>query len=82
VIQPIEVLDDNDEMFSTWIVVATDLASKEQGDIFITHAIEECMQDHSWVVKTSDILKFAPDVLKYLVLGFEDTIEPQPPTAE
>ena len=82
VIQPIEVLDDNDEMFSTWMVLATDLYNKVEGDSYIGNNVEEDLQEHSWVIKTSDILKFHPDVLKYLVVAFEDSFEPQPPGEE
>ena len=72
VIQPVEVLDDNDEMVSTWMVLATDLSSKVNGDVFISHHIEEELQEHTWVIKTSDILKFAPEVLQHIVLAYED----------
>ena len=72
VIQPVEVLNDKDEMVSTWMVLATDLATKESGDLYISEAIERDMQEFTWVVKTSDILKFAPEVLQYIVLAYED----------
>lgn len=72
VIQPIEVLDENDEMFSTWMVLATDLLYKAEGDSYILSEVEEDLREFTWVIKTSDILKFAPDALKYLVVAFDD----------
>lgn len=82
VIQPIEVLDEFDQMVSTWIVLASDLGSLDTGNAYISDNIEEDMQEHTWVIKTSDILKFAPEVLQHLVIAFEDHVEPQPPGAE
>jgi len=71
VIQPIEVLDDKDEMVSTWLVLAADLFDKHDGDMWITENIEEDMVAHTWVIKTSDILRFSPPVLQYLMLDFD-----------
>lgn len=72
VIQPIEVLDELDQMVSTWIVLATDLGSLDTGNAYISDNVEEDLQEHTWVVKTSGILKFTPEVLKHLVIAFED----------
>lgn len=83
VIQPIEVLDEFDQMVSTWIVLATDLGSKETGDAYINDNVDEDLVEHTWVVKTSDILKFKPEVLQHLLIAFDDPEEgPVPPRAE
>ncbi len=75
VIQPIEVLDDNDDMVSTWIVLATDLGSIDSGNAYITDNIEEDLVTTAWVVKTSDILKMNSETLRYLVLAYDDSPE-------
>ncbi len=75
VIQPIEVLDDNDDMVSTWIVLATDLDSIDTGNTYITDNIEEDLVANTWVVKTSHILKLNPITLSHLVLAYDDSPE-------
>jgi hypothetical protein len=75
VIQPIEVLDDNDEMLSTWMVLATDINTTVAGNVWIITNVEEDLAEHTLVIKTSAILKFEPDVLKYLVLGYDELEE-------
>lgn len=80
VIQPFEVLDDDDNMVSTWLVLATDLGSLTTGDEYITDNVEEDLVEFTWVVKTSDILKFHREKLQHIVLGFDDfDVEPNLP---
>jgi len=73
VIQPIEVLDNNNIMVSTWIVLATDLDSLEDGNQYITDNVEKESVEFTWVIKTSHILAFPPEKLQYIILGFEES---------
>lgn len=77
VIQPIEVLDEDNNMVSTWNVLTTDLKSLDEGNAWITDNVVSDMVEHTWVAKTSDILRLNNVELQNLVLGFLGT-EPDP----
>ena len=67
VIMTWEVLDENNDMVSTWKVLATDLESKEIGDQYITDIVEEELVARAWVIKTSDIFRFNAIAVSHLV---------------
>ncbi len=75
VIQPTEVLDENDEMISTWSVLATDLDSVGAGNEYITANVEDDIVEFTWVIKTSDILSFKPEELMHIVVVHDDQEE-------
>jgi hypothetical protein len=70
-------------MVSTWMVLATDLGSLDTGNQFITDNVDTDLVEFTWVIRTSDILKFEREKLQYIVLGFDDfDVEPIESTAE
>jgi len=75
VIHPTEVLDEEGNMVSTWEVLATDLLAKVQGYHFISENVPEDLKEYTWVVKTSDILKFVPEELMHIVIAFNNEDE-------